>query len=42
MHQLDSAVALQFAQHVRAVDVNRFVAEIELKGNLFHAVAFDQ
>ena len=42
MHQVNSAVALQFTQHVGAVDVDRFVAEVELEGDLFHAVAFDQ
>jgi hypothetical protein len=42
MHQFNGAVAVQFAQHVGAMDMHRFVAEIELEGNLFYAVAFDQ
>ena len=42
MHQIDGAVALQFAQHVRPMNVHRLVAEVELEGDLFYAVAFDQ
>ena len=42
MHQIDGAMALQFAQHVRPMNVHRLVAEIEFEGDLFHAVAFDQ
>ena len=42
MHQIDGAVALQFAQHVRTMNVHRFMAEVELESDLFYAVAFDQ
>ena len=42
MHQFDGAVALQFAQHVGAMDMHRFVAEVEFEGDLFYAIAFDQ
>lgn len=35
MHQIDGAVALQLAQYIRAVDVHRFMAEVELEGDLF-------
>ena len=42
MHQLDGTVALQFTQYVSTVDVNGFMAEVELKCDLFDAVAFDQ
>jgi hypothetical protein len=42
MHQLDGAVALQFAQDVGAMHVHRFMAEIELERDLLYAVAFDQ
>ena len=42
MDQINGAMTLQFAQHVGAMDVHRLVAEVELKGDLFYAVAFDQ
>ena len=42
MNQLDSAVTVQLAQHVGAMDMDRFMAEIEFEGNLLNAVAFDQ
>ena len=42
MHQIDGAVALQLAQYIRAMNVHRFMTEVELEGDLFHAVAFDQ
>jgi hypothetical protein len=42
MHQFDGAAALQFAKHVSAVDVDRFVAKFELIGNSLDAFALDQ
>lgn len=42
MDQINGAVTLQFAQHVGAMDVYRLVAELELKGDLLDAVAFNQ
>jgi hypothetical protein len=42
MDQFNGALALQFAQHVGAMNMYRFVAEVELEGDLFYAVAFDQ
>ncbi|VTM72443.1 Uncharacterised protein [Raoultella planticola] len=42
VHQFDRALAVQFAQHVGAMDMHCFVAEIEFEGNFFYAIAFDQ
>ncbi|STJ16224.1 Uncharacterised protein [Escherichia coli] len=41
MHQLNGAMTVQFSQHVGAMYMYRFMAEFELKGNLFYTVAFD-
>lgn len=42
MDQINGAVTLQFSQHVGTMDVYRLVAELELKGDLLDAVAFNQ
>ena len=42
MDQINGAVALQFAQHVGAMNVHRLVAEIELEGDFLDAVAFNE
>ena len=42
VHQFDRALAVQFAQHVGAMYMYRFMAKIELEGKFCYAIAFDQ